>query len=175
MGRGLAQGAGPTEADIGYCQDMSVHHVQALAMCRRVLGRDTGGSVQAAATEVLEKQAIEVGLFWAWLQGWGASTVPPTVVMGWMGANGGAGIPLADMPGYASPAELLELSTLTGLNRGRRWLELMRTHHVSGVNMAQRAMELASEPKVLQLAQAQANVQQFEISQYDTLLAGEYA
>ena len=33
----------PTAADIGFCQDMSAHHLQALAMCLRVLGRDTGG------------------------------------------------------------------------------------------------------------------------------------
>jgi len=67
----------PNDADIGFCQDMSVHHLQALAMCRRVLGRDTGDAVQAAATEVLENQAMEVGQMRAWLTDWGASTVPP--------------------------------------------------------------------------------------------------
>ena len=175
VGRASAQEAEPTASDIGFCQDMSVHHLQALDMCKRVLGRDTGGPVQSAAAEVLENQALEVGLFWAWLGDWGASTVPPSVVMGWMGANGGAGVPLAGMPGYASPAELLELSTLQGLDRGRRWLELMRAHHVGGVTMAMRAVELASSAKVVRLATRQAAVQAFEISQYDILLAGAYA
>ncbi|MFT5358244.1 MAG: hypothetical protein ACI9KE_005482, partial [Polyangiales bacterium] len=73
----------PTEADIGFCRDMGVHHMQALVMCQRVLGRDTGDSVQAAAAEVLQSQAMEVGLMQAWLGDWGASTVPPTIVMGW--------------------------------------------------------------------------------------------
>lgn len=164
-----------TEADIGFCQDMSVHHLQALDMCRRVLGRDTGGPVQAAATEVLENQAMEVGQMRAWLADWGASTVPPTIVMGWMGANQGAGMPLAMMPGYASNEQLLELSLLSGIARGKRWLELMRAHHVGGVMMASQAQNLASSTKVVRLATFQVQAQNFEISQYDILLAGHYS
>ena len=164
-----------TEADIGFCQDMSVHHLQALDMCRRVLGRDTGGPVQAAATEVLENQAMEVGQMRGWLADWGASTVPPTTVMAWMGANQGAGMPLAMMPGYASAEQLLELSLLTGIARGKRWLELMHAHHVGGVMMASQAQNLASSTKVVRLAKFQVLAQNYEISQYDLLLAGRYA
>lgn len=165
----------PTAADIGFCQDMSVHHLQALVMCQRVLGRDTGGAVQAAAAEVLQNQAMEVGQMRAWLADWGASTVPPSIVMGWMGANQGAGMPLAMMPGYASDEELLQLSTTEGHDRGRRWLELMRAHHVGGVMMATEAQNLASSLKVIRLARIQAVTQTYEISQYDLLLEGPYA
>lgn len=165
----------PTDADIGFCADMSVHHVQALAMCQRVLGRNTGGSVQAAAAEVLQNQAMEVGQMRAWLTDWNASTLPPTMVMGWMGAGDGAGMPLAMMPGYATPEELSELSTLRRRKRGRRWLELMRAHHVGGVAMATHAAQMATVPKVIRLAAAQAQVQTYEISQYDILLGGEYS
>ena len=162
-------------ADFGFCRDMSIHHLQALAMCQRVLGRDTGGSVQAAAAEVLQNQAMEVGHMHAWLADWGQSTVPPILVMDWMGANGGAGIPLADMPGYATEAELFELSSLSGWARGRRWLELMRAHHEGGVTMATRAQELVASDKVRGLATRQARTQSYEIAQYDILLAGPYA
>ncbi len=176
---GLSIGTGysaeePSTADIGYLQDMSVHHLQALSMCRRVLGRDTGDAVQGAATEVLENQAMEVGQMRAWLADWGASTVPPTTVMAWMGANQGAGMPIAMMPGYASDEQLLELSTLSGWDRGRRWLELMRAHHVGGVAMAAQAQNLATSTKVVALAKLQVAAQNFEISQYDLLLAGVY-
>jgi len=167
--------SGPSYADIGFCRDMSVHHLQALAMCQRVLGRDTGGSVQAAAAEVLQNQAMEVGHMQAWLADWGEPTVPPTIVMDWMGANGGEGIPLAQMPGYASREELFELSSLDGLARGKRWLELMRAHHVGGVTMATRAQDLASSEKVVRMASRQAATQTYEIAQYDILLAGPYA
>jgi uncharacterized protein (DUF305 family) len=181
---GAAEADVPNEADIGFCRDMSVHHVQALALCQRVLGRDTGGSVQAAGVEVLQNQAMEVGQMRAWLADWGESTSPPELVMAWMAtaadednphAGHGEGVPLADMPGYATPAELQELSKLEGRAQGRRWLELMRAHHVGGVAMASAASELAQLDKVRRLATAQAEVQTFEISQYDLLLAGEYA
>jgi len=165
----------PTAVDIGFCADMSVHHLQALAMCQRVLGRDTGDAVQAAAAEVLQNQAMEVGQMRAWLTDWGASTVPPSTVMGWMGANQGQGMPLAMMPGYASKEELLELSTRTGIDRGRRWLQLMREHHLGGVNMANQAKSLASSTKVIRLATTQEKVQTYEIYQYDILLNGRYA
>ncbi|MFK7992813.1 MAG: DUF305 domain-containing protein [Granulosicoccus sp.] len=163
------------DADIGFCQDMSVHHLQALAMCQRVLGRDTGDSVQAAAAEVLQNQAIEVGQMRAWLTDWGASTVPPERVMAWMGANRGTGMPIGMMPGYASEEQLAELSTLEGRSRGRRWLELMRAHHEGGVMMADQAQNLASSAKVVRLAKFQVNAQSYEISIYDMLLAQTYA
>lgn len=161
----------PTLADIGFCRDMSVHHLQALAMCQRVLGRETGGAVQAAASEVLQNQAMEVGQMRAWLADWGQSTVPATTVMDWMGANQGMGMPIAHMPGYATDDEMLELSTLEGMDRGRRWLELMRAHHLGGVMMANEAQNLASSIKVIRLAKIQAQVQTYEIYQYDLLLA----
>ena len=167
-------GNGPTSIDVGFCTDMSVHHVQALAMCQRVLGRDTGDAVQAAAAEVLQNQAIEVGQMRAWLNDWGQSTATPDLVMGWMGANDGDGMPVGMMPGLATDVEMNELSTLTGIARGRRWLELMRAHHVGGVNMATAAVGLASLSKVIRLAATQAQVQSFEIDQYDQLLATTY-
>lgn len=165
----------PNDADLGFCTDMAVHHTQALAMCQRVLGRDTGDAVQAAAAEVLQTQAIEIGMMRAWLTDWGASTVDPELVMGWMGAGGGDGIAIDSMPGSASRADLFELSTLDGRARGRRWLELMRSHHVGGVTMATMAQQLASSTKVLRLARTQVLTQSFEIEQYDVLLAGSYA
>lgn len=165
----------PNLADVGFCADMTAHHVQALAMCQRVLGRDTGDPVQAAATEVLTNQAIEVGQMRAWLADWGESTAAPDLVMGWMGMNDGAGMPLAMMPGYATAAELQDLSRADGLDQGRMWLELMRAHHVGGVAMAEAAAAAAGSDKVRRLAAAQAEVQTYEISQYDLLLATTYA
>ncbi len=165
----------PNEADIGFLKDMSAHHIQALTMCERVLGRDTGGAVQSAATEVLRNQAFEVGMMRAWLAEWGESTKSPEVVMAWMGMNDGQGMSIAMMPGYATEAELFELATTDGIDRGRMWLELMRAHHVGGVTMADAALNLAATEKVLRLAQTQSQTQTFEIAQYDQLLATTYA
>ena len=165
----------PSDADVGFCTDMSTHHVQALAMCQRVLGRDTGDAVQAAAAEVLQTQAIEVGMMRAWLADWGESTSPPSTVMAWMGMHDGAGMPAAMMPGLASADEMRSLSLAKGMAQGRLWIELMRAHHVGGVAMAESAIERVAAEKVRRLARTQAEVQTFEISQYDQLLATVYA
>lgn len=165
----------PSAVDIGFCTDMTVHHVQALAMCQRVLGRDTGGPVQAAAVEVLQTQAIEVGMMRAWLTDWGQSTAAPAMAMGWMGMNDGEGMPAAMMPGLASDAEMRALGSASGIEQGRLWLELMRTHHVGGVDMATAAIEMARAEKVRRIAQVQVDVQSYEIGQYDLLLASDYA
>lgn len=155
--------------------DMSTHHLQAIAMCQRVLGRDTGDPVQAAATEVLTTQSIEVGMMRAWLTDWGVSTSPPETVMAWMGMNFGEGIPAEYMPGLASDEQMRELSLAEGTDQGRMWIELMRAHHVGGVHMATAAIEAVSLEKVGRLAQVQVQVQTFEIEQYDLLLATDYA
>ena len=163
----------PTSADVGFCTDMTVHHLQALAMCQRVIGRDTGDAVQAAAGEVLQNQSMEVGMMRAWLADWGKSTAPPEMVMGWM--HGGTEMPAANMHGYATDAQMRDLALAEGAEQGQMWLELMRAHHVGGVAMADVAISLASSDKVLLLARIQSAVQTFEISQYDILLATDFA
>jgi len=165
----------PTSAAIGFCADMSTHHLQAMAMCQRVLGRDTGDAVQAAATEVLQTQSIEVGMMRAWLADWGASTSAPETVMAWMGMNWGQGIPAEAMIGLASDDEMRALSLAEGPERGRLWLQLMRAHHVGGVHMAMAAIDLVDIEKVHRLASTQVEVQTYEIEQYDLLLATDYA
>lgn len=165
----------PNEADFGFCTDMTAHHVQALALCQRVLGRDTGDPVQAAAAEVLQNQAMEVGQMRAWLTDWGQSTTPPETVMLWMHGEEQLCLPLGMMPGYATAGELQALSLAQGLDKGRMFLELMRDHHIGGVEMADAAVALAATTKVRRLAQAQADVQGFEIEQYEHLLATTYA
>lgn len=174
VGHASADG-GHSAVDIGFCTDMTVHHVQALAMCQRVLGRDTGDSVQAAAAEVLQTQAIEIGMMRAWLTDWGQSTAEPDMAMGWMGMNDGAGMSVAMMPGLASDDEMRNLASATGLDQGRLWLELMRAHHVGGVDMATAATQMASAEKVRRIAQVQVEIQTYEIGLYDTLLKTEYA
>lgn len=165
--------AGPNEAAIGFCTDMSAHHIQAMAMCQRVLGRDTGDPVQAAAVEVLQTQSIEVGMMRAWLTDWGQSTSTPDTVMAWMGPTFFCS--LEEMPGFASDDEMRALSLAEGHDRGRLWLELMRAHHVGGVHMASAAVDLVDVEKVQRLAQTQVDVQTYEIEQYDLILANDYA
>ena len=136
-----------------------------------VLGRDTGGSVQAAAAEILQNQSYERGLMHARLQGWGESTVPPTTVMGWMGMA----MPADSMPGLATDAQMQRLAELIGASQGREFLELMRAHHVGGVSMADAAAEKAQVADVAALASRLSAVQGYEIVLFDQLLSDTYA
>lgn len=149
---------------------MSFHHGQALVLCQRVLGRDTGGPVQAAAAEILQNQAYELGVMHAWLQSVGASTAPPEEVMGWMGMP----LPADEMPGLASQEEMDELATLDGRARGRLFLELMRAHHVGALHMLESIADTSTE-RVASLASRMATAQTFEIGVFDELLATSYA
>tara|TARA_Y100000814_G_scaffold272245_2_gene229562 strand:+ start:4350 stop:4961 length:612 start_codon:yes stop_codon:yes gene_type:complete len=165
-----ADAASPNEIDIGFCQDMAFHHEQALAMCQRVLGTDTGSQVQTAAADILQNQSYERGMMHTWLQSWGESTAPPSTVMGWMGMEMAADM----MPGLATDEEMRELALAEGLEKGRMFLELMRTHHVGGVHMAEAATGAATAP-VRQIAAQAALVQAYEIEIFDELLATSYA
>ncbi len=167
--------AAPTTVDIGFCVEMTVHYVQALAMCQRVLGRDTGDPVQTAAAEVLQTQAIEIGMMRAWLTDWGQSTAEPATAMAWMGMNDGEGMPVTMMPALASDQEMRALGQASGIDQGRMWIELMRLHHLGGIDIASAAVELASADKASRIAQVQVDVQTYEIEQYDLLLATDYA
>lgn len=92
-----------------------------------------------------------------------------------MGMNDGDGMPAAMMPGLASDDETRALSLAEGPSKGRLWIELMRTHHISGVNMASAAIDLTSAEKVRRLARIQVDVQTYEIEQYDLILATDDA
>ncbi|MEM9561154.1 MAG: DUF305 domain-containing protein [Actinomycetota bacterium] len=172
---GSASSAEPTDVDVGFLADMTTHHGQALVLCQRVVGADTGASVQAAAAEVLQNQSIEVGMMRAWLADWGRSTAPPDTAMAWMGLCGRDDLAGGGMPGLATDEELLALSTADGAAKGRLWLELMRAHHEGGVEMASVASAWASADKVRRLASTQVEVQGYEITMYDRLLATTYA
>ncbi len=160
----------PNEIDIGFCQDMAVHHEQALAMCQRVLGRDSGNQVQTLAGEILQGQSYERGMMHTWLQSWGQSTAPPETIMGWMGMS----MAPADMPGLATEEQLRALSTTEGLAQGRLFLELMRAHHVGGIDMAGAASGAGTYP-VRHIAYHAITTQIYEVEVIDYLLETAYA
>ncbi len=90
--------------------------------------------------------------------------------MAWMGMP----MPADGMPGMASPAQMRLLVDLEGSAKGRRFLELMRAHHVGGVLMAE-ATACASIERVRNLAVRMAATQRYEIEVFDQLPADEYA
>ena len=75
------------------------------------------------------------------------------------------------MPGMASPTEIQELTEATGEEAEVLFLQLMTTHHLSGVEMAEAAVNQATQPEVLSAAQKMVNAQEGEVRLMRDMLA----
>jgi uncharacterized protein (DUF305 family) len=83
--------------------------------------------------------------------------------MAWMGMP----TPVEKMPGMTSPADYDALCRATGGDVDRRFLTLMRAHHLGGVHMAEVARDQAASPSVRQLATVMARNQSIEANEYE--------
>ena len=109
--------------DVGFAQDMSVHHNQAIEMSAMALGRSTDPVIRTLAFDVLTSQQSQVGTMQGWLTLWDRPYLPDGPTMTWMtGASSTGGHPMdmsasandsgqdaTSMPGMASTAELTAL------------------------------------------------------------------
>ncbi|MCW2785959.1 MAG: hypothetical protein JWP74_2476 [Marmoricola sp.] len=123
--------ATPGSADIGFAQDMAVHHDQAVLMAQLAQARGTT-AVRAIAEGILIGQSQEVGLLRGWLRVWGAPGVSQHP-MAWMGMSMPTGS--TAMPGMATSPQLQRLYNLTGRRFDVLFLQLMIRHHEGGLLM----------------------------------------
>jgi uncharacterized protein (DUF305 family) len=175
----------PGAVDIGFSQDMAVHHEQAVFMANLAPGR-AGVAVAALADAILVNQSQEIGLVRGWLQLWHQPTasVHP---MAWMtkrsgsepmpGMAMGSALPMGStsMPGMAAPAELDRLATLNGTAFDVLFLRLMIRHHEGGLEMAQYAQAQARLALVRSAARAMAFAQLEDLGQLRALLTADGA
>ncbi|MEU2014092.1 DUF305 domain-containing protein, partial [Nocardia sp. NPDC019302] len=61
----------PDPVDVGFSQDMSAHHAQAVEMAGVVLVRSTDTEVRRLAYDILTTQQSQIGRMQGWLQLWG--------------------------------------------------------------------------------------------------------
>lgn len=175
----------PGAVDIGFSQDMAVHHEQAVLMANLAPQR-AGVAVAALADAILVNQAQEIGLLRGWLQLWHEPAASPHP-MAWMsmrahsaampGMSMGAGLPMGStaMPGMATPAELDRLATLDGKRFDVLFLQLMIRHHEGGIEMAQYAQAHARLTIVRNAAKAMAFAQIEDLGQMRSLLTADGA
>jgi uncharacterized protein (DUF305 family) len=156
---GRAPGADSVE--VGFLQDMRHHHDQAVQMS--LIYRDAEGTdprVRQMADEVLLSQLQDTGVMIEILRGFSAEEENSTdVAMGWMGHE----MPLNQMTGMASQADLDKLVEANGDEADRLFIKLMTAHHLGGVEMAEYAAANASNDRVQDLAEAMARGQRTEI------------
>ena len=90
---------GRDSVDVGFLNDMSTHHQQAIQMGLTYQQRGSDPVLGQMAREIVVSQAAEVGAMTQILEAWGEHD-PPEQSMAWMGHAG----PSQGMPGMASPA-----------------------------------------------------------------------
>lgn len=171
----------PGPVDIGFSQDMSVHHLQAVEMAGWERDHTTDPALAQLSTDLERTQNNQVGQMQGWLTLWDAPALPLGGYMGWMadapGTHDHAGPvdpvtgTVATMPGMASTADLQTLRAADGPALDIRFLQLMLRHHQGGAGMLRYGAEHATVPQVRNLAAQMLGSQASEIEYLQQLLA----
>ncbi|GAA2556458.1 DUF305 domain-containing protein [Pseudonocardia hydrocarbonoxydans] len=167
----------PGPVDIGFSQDMSVHHLQAVEMAAWERDHTTDPVLAQIATDIEKTQNNQVGQMQGWLALWDAPALPIGGYMGWMAgtpgghghADPGTGV-VATMPGMASSADLAALRAATGPALDILFLQLILRHHEGGAEMLRDAAANASVPQVRSLATQMLSSQASEMDYLRQLL-----
>lgn len=140
----------PSAVDVGFCQDMAVHHAQATLMAQLAMDFSRTPAVRAIARQILITQSEERGTLTGWLTTWKKPQLPSGPPMSWMPGHQHA----RTMPGMATQRELDGLAGAEGQAFDTRFLRLMVRHHAGGIQMAQAARDRARLPEVRAFAGA---------------------
>jgi uncharacterized protein (DUF305 family) len=157
--------------DVGFLQDMRIHHEQAVYMSfvYRELP-DTSVGLEIVAGSIIMGQNQDIGRMVQLLRDFGepeaGSLTEPR--MNWMGMS----VAADQMPGLASDADLDRLSEASGDEADQLFAELMIAHHEAGVHMAEHAADNADNDEVVAMATSMARSQSEEISEIRQALGG---
>ena len=173
--------------DVGFAQDMSTHHLQAIDMAAVALTESGDQPVRTLAFDILTSQQNQVGQMQGWLTLWGRPLSSPDGHMAWMHddssghMHGGSMAPTTPapdgppMPGMATAAELSQLRQAKGAALDTLFLQLMLRHHEGGLAMAQYAAQHADQAVVRDLASSIVSTQQNESELMKQMLAARGA
>ena len=168
---GQSDDSGPPSnaADVGFLQDMRVHHDQAIEMANLYLDRpDIDGSLGTIARGIAYGQSIEIGIMVQLLNDLDAPPLSDDgMAMAWMGMA----VPAEDMPGMATEDEMVALGDAEGAAANELFVRLMVAHHEGGIDMMDAALANAENPTVLFYAQRWRDAQVVEVSEMETQLA----
>ncbi|MEV0030010.1 DUF305 domain-containing protein [Nocardia sp. NPDC050793] len=159
--------------EVGFAQDMTAHHQQALLMTQR-LDPQAAPTVRRIAEQLAGTQRIEIGMMLGWLRLADASPLSSRP-MTWMTDTAAAHQhsprqPDALMPGMASTAELDALAAARGQDAEILFLQLMIRHHQGGIAMATAADRQLADGPVKEAARAMVQSQGQEVGVMSLLL-----
>ncbi len=186
IARGTTSEDAPPSADsvdVGFAQDMRVHHLQAVTMAGIERDKTSDPVLRGLAFDVESTQLAQSSEMAGWLTVWGQPQLPEVGApyMEWMSeggththSNGEGGTTtgaVQRMPGMATSDELNKLRTLSGKELDVFFLQLMLRHHEGGLEMAQYAAEHAARGYVRNLAEKIVTSQVNETELMKTYLA----
>lgn len=154
-----------SSVDAGFARDMSTHHAQAVSMSATTYGRSTDPSIRQLAIDIGLTQQAQIGIMKSWLETWNLSPTGDQPVMSWMEEHGDGHAGHTEgnlMPGMASAEEMAKLEAATGKELDILFCQLMLRHHIGGIEMAEYAVEHASEHRVRELAAGMVRAQEAE-------------
>lgn len=158
----------PTSSvDVGFLNDMSDHHDQAVTMALLALERSEDQVVRGFAQDVLVFQRSELGAMSVYLADQGADRAAfdaERTAMEWMGMP----TALSSMPGMATEEDLALLKEADGEAFDLLFLELMGAHHEGGIHMSGFAAANADDTRVRALAGRMAENQAIEVREYQS-------
>jgi uncharacterized protein (DUF305 family) len=177
----------PSAVDIGFAQDMIVHHNQGVLMAHYAEMDTTDSEVAVVAYDINYTQTAQLGQLQGFLSLWNQPISNSGTVMSWMGGAsamsgmhmGGATTGAAStftphdgavMPGMATNTEMAKLKSLKGKDSDIYFLQLMIRHHQGGAEMMTYAGDHAALPQVRNLAGQMLQAQTQEISQMTQML-----
>ena len=169
---------GADSVDVGFAQDMSQHHQQAVQMASWERDHTTDPALRQLAFDIETTQLQQIGRMQGWLGLWGAASDPPGGKhMAWMassehahtGTTSSGGV--ESMPGMATSDQLRALRAASGPQLDVLFLQLMLRHHQGGVVMLQYGADHASVPEVRNLAAQMLSSQTSESEYMKQLLA----
>ena len=149
-----------SSTDVGFMQDMSAHHEQAVQMSILLLGKDDiDPDLESYAMEIIIGQRYEMGLMNATLDRFGHATTQGPTAMAWMDEP----VPAADMPGLASDGQMTELREAEGEEAEALWIALMSEHHLGGIHMADFEARHGQDQTTRNIAKQMVNTQRGEV------------
>lgn len=169
--------------DVGFAQDMTVHHNQAVEMAAIAIANAEDPMVRDLAYDILTTQQNQIGQMTGWLSLWNQPLLPTGDYMTWMDSghdmSGHGTSPsgtaeqqsgMATMPGMASSEDMAALRQARGAAADVLFLQLMLRHHEGGLHMMEYGAQYADVPTVRDLAQTMVDTQQSESHRMTQLL-----
>ncbi len=164
--------------DVGFAQDMSVHHEQAVEMATWERDHTTDPRLRQLSYDIESGQSRQIGHMQGWLDLWGAATQPDGRYMRWMPADAMGSMHDAQsaagvdrMAGMATDIDLRQLRASTGPALDTLFLQLMLRHHEGGAPMLSYAAQHAQTGPVRNLAAQMLSAQTAEGQYVHQLLA----